>query len=449
MQTERQPEEVPPGAKRSGEAHPEWGWVEPSVWTERMLDALLKGVKGGKWFSLIDKVYHPSALCAAYLRVAANRGAAGVDRVSVASFGKSLEKEIGKLHEQLKQDTYRPQAIRRVYIPKPGQKELRPLGIPTVRDRVVQASARQVIEPIFERIFAPSSYGFRPNRGCKDALREVDRLLKAGQLYVVDVDLRKFFDTLDHERLMNRVKEQIADGRVLHLIESFLKQGVLSAQGVEEPEKGTPQGGVISPLLANIYLNPLDHLLGARGYSVIRYADDLVILCREEREAHQALEELREWVSANDLQLHPEKTRVVNLNEPGEHFDFLGYRFKRTVNRKRIGRWPSPKSVKRLRENLKPILRRTSGHGLEEIIRRLNPKLRGWYEYFKHTGTGGMEDIDGWVRMRLRSILRKRAHKRGRGRGKDQQEWPNAYFAERELFSLATARAVAIRSACR
>ena len=252
MQTEERPEAVPPKAKQSGETRPEWGWVEPSVWTDRMLDALVNGVKGGKWFSLIDKVYNPTALHAAYQKVASNKGAAGVDHVSVKAFGSRLECEIGKLHGQLKASTYHPQAILRKYIPKDGTKEKRPLGIPTVRDRVVQASVRQVIEPIFERRFALCSYGFRPNRGCKDALREVDRLLKAGSLYVVDVDLRKFFDTIDHDRLMNRVKEEIADGRVLSLIETFLKQGVL-ADGVEEaPERGTPQGGVVSPLLSNI-----------------------------------------------------------------------------------------------------------------------------------------------------------------------------------------------------
>ena len=447
MRNGRDPDAVPEKAKQSGEARPNWEWVEPEVWTERMLEALEKGVKGGKWFSLIDKVYTPQGLRAAYRRVATNGGAAGVDHVSLEVFGENLDKEIGQLTKALSEDTYRPQAIKRVYIPKPGQNEKRPLGIPTVRDRVVQASVRQVIEPIFEQTFAPCSYGFRPGRGCRDALREVDRLLKAGHGWVVDVDLRRFFDTLNHERLMKRVKERISDGRMLKLIESFLEQEVTSEAEATVPEAGTPQGAVISPLLANIYLNPLDHRLSEQGYKVVRYADDMVILCTGSAEAEQALRELGEWVAANDLELHPTKTRLVNLNEPGEFLDFLGYRFKRTGKGNRLGRWPSPKSKKRLRGNLREHLRRTSGQSLERIIEQINPKLKGWYGYFKHGHRSSFPEIDGWVRMRLRSILRKRTKRKGSGRGNAHQKWTNAFFAKQGLFSLARAFAVDIQSA--
>jgi len=406
-----------------------------------MLAALEEGVRGGKWFSLIDKVHRPANLRAAYRKVAANDGAAGVDHVSVKAFGERLEAEIERLHEALRKRDYQPSAIRRTYIEKPGKREKRPLGIPTVRDRVVQSAVRQVIEPIFERELAEGSYGFRPGRGCKDALRELDRRLKEGDLQVVEVDIRKFFDTLDHGRLMERVRERVADGNVLALIRAMLTQGVMEQGREWVPEEGAPQGGPLSPLLANIYLNPLDHRLQAEGLRPIRYADDMVIPCRTLQEAERALALLREWMDANGLKLHPEKTRSVDLSQRGAYVDFLGYRFKRTKGKGRLGRWPSPNNVKRLRGNLKRHLRRANGKSIEEIIRLLNRSLPGWFEYFKHASHPAFEGIDGWVRMRLRSILRKRRHGKGRGRGSDHQRWPNAYFAERGLFSLCAAHA--------
>lgn len=449
--TEGQPGEVTgqAGLKQAGEIRGRWAWVEPSVWTNRMLAALETGVKGGKWFSLIDKVHRPANLRAAYQKVASNNGSGGVDHVSVEAFGERLEQEIEQIHQALRNRSYRPSAIRRTYINKPGKREKRPLGIPTVRDRVVQTAVRQVIEPIFEHTFAECSHGFRPGRGCKDALREVDRLLQEGYLQVLEVDIRKFFDTLDHGLLMERVMEQIADGNVLALIRDMLKQGVMEQGREWTPEQGTPQGGPISPLLANIYLNGLDHLLSEAGYRLVRYADDMVILCRSREEAETARATLRGWIQANGLALHPEKTRVVDLNERGAYVDFLGYRFKRTQGKGRLGRWPSPRNLKRLRENLSPYLHRANGKSLEEIIRLLNPKLTGWFEYFKHASPYAFEGIDGWNRMRLRSILRKRHKRKGRGQGADHQRWPNAYFTELGLFSLTAAHAEVRQSARR
>lgn len=319
--------------------------------------------------------------------------------------------------------------------------------VPTVRDRVVQAALRQVIEPIFEATFSPTSFGFRPGRGCKDALREVVRLLDAGHLYIVDLDIRKYFDTIPHEALIARLEEQIADGRVLALIRQFLTQGVMEQGQYTEPEAGTPQGGVISPLLANVYLNPLDHLLAAQGQAAVRYADDMVILCRTRTEAEAALDLLRHWLTAAGLELHPEKTRIVEMTQRGAFFDFLGYRFKRLE--RRILRLPRPKSVAKLREAVRPLTRRTNGHSLAETIRRLNPILRGWFVYFQHSCANVFSPIDGWVRMRLRSILRKRQHLRGRGGRLDHQRWPNAFFAAHGLFSLAAAHADACQSARR
>lgn len=440
--TEEQKASVPMTAERLSEVRTRREWAEPSVWTERMQDALDQGIRGDKetkWFCLSDKVSNPANLQSAYRKVARNGGAAGVDHLDAKRFAKDLENRLERIGRQLRAGDYCPNAVRRCHIPKPGSKETRPLGIPTVRDRVVQTALRHVIEPIFEKEFAESSYGFRPGRGCKDALREVDRLLKTGHGHVVDADLRRCFDNIPHEPLMERVKERIADRKVLELIRRFLKQGVMEDGEISVPEEtGTPQGATLSPLLCNIYLNPLDHLMEGSGMKMVRYADDLVILCRTEAEAETAKELLEGWLTANGLELHPEKTRRVDMNERGGFFDFLGYRFKHTLKGKRA-RYPSTKSEKRFREKLRPITRRANGHSMEEIIRRCNRITRGWYEYFKHSAAWVLNSLDGWLRMRLRSILRKRSKRKGHGRGGDRQRWPNRYFEELGLFSMYTA----------
>lgn len=436
MQREARPSGVPTAAQQDGDVSARWAWTESAVWTDRMLTALEEGVQGGKWFRLIDKVFAEGNLLAGYGKVAANRGAPGVDHVTVEAFGDDREANVGRLTAALRGGTYEPQAIRRVYIPKPGSNEQRPLGIPTVRDRVVQGAVRHVVEPIFEKEFAAHSYGFRPGRGCKDALRRVDALLKAGYVHVVDADLKSYFDTIPHGRLMNRLRERIADGRVLQLIESFLTAGVLDGLEEWEPEAGAPQGAVLSPLLSNIYLNPLDHHLAAQGIEMVRYADDFVILCRSQVEAEQALAQVRQWCEAEGLTLHPTKTRIVNVRTEG--FDFLGYRFQ-TTRRGRLTRWPRKKSDRKLKETLRAKTKRTNGHSLQIIIAEVNVTLRGWFGYFQHSCRSTFEFVDSWVRGRLRSILRKRAGREGRGRGRDHQRWTNAYFAGQGLYSLDAA----------
>ena len=424
-----------------------WEWVEPSVWTDRMLWALENGISGveeTKWFGLIDKVYKIANLTRAYEKTARNKGAAGVDNVTVTRYGKRLEANLAILHERLVQGTYRPSRIRRTYIPKPGGSEKRPLGIPTVQDRTVQTALRHVIEPIFEQTFAGNSYGFRPGRGCKDALRQVTKLLNSGYVYIVDADLRQCFDRIPHRSLLDRVKQRVADRRVLELIQSFLKQEILDEGAVLHPEnEGTPQGATLSPLLCNIYLNPLDHDMEKADKEMVRYADDLIIACKTREEAEAALEMLREWTQTNGLELHPEKTRIAEMNQLGEYFDFLGYRFKLSKRGKMI-RFPSPKSEKRFREKLRGMTRRANGKSMEEIISRCNIVMEGWFEYFKHSNKWALMDLNSWLRMRLRSILRKRRNGRGKGRGDDHHRWPNAYFAKLGLFSLSTARAEAI-----
>jgi RNA-directed DNA polymerase len=392
-----------------------------------MLTALENGVKGGKWHSLIDKVYSRSNLRAAHARVAANRGAPGVDHVTTQAFGERRDENLAHLRSALREGAYRPQAIRRTYIPKPGSSEKRPLGIPTVRDRVAQTALKNVLEPIFERDFAEHSYGFRPGRGCKDALRRVDQLLRAGYVHVVDADLKSYFDTIAHERLMDLMGEKISDRRVLKLIASYLKQGILDELTYWEPEAGSPQGAVISPLLSNVYLDGLDRLMAKRGFEMVRYADDFVVLCRDKEAAEAALAVIKRWVQEAELTLHPEKTCIVR-HEDG--FDFLGYHFEPGR------RGPRAKSLRKLEDTIRAKTKRTNGQSLEEIIRSVNTTLRGWYAYFKHSRPWVFQRLDGWIRMRLRSILRKRSGRTGPGRGHDHKRWPNAFFAGHGLFSL-------------
>jgi RNA-directed DNA polymerase len=250
-----------------------------------MLTALEVGVKGGKWYSLIDKVISQGNLKSAFAQVKRNKGSAGVDRVTIRMFEAHLEENLQRLTVSLQEGSYIPQAIRRVWIRKPGSKEKRPLGIPTVRDRVVQAALRNVLEPIFERDFAAQSYGFRPQRGTKDALRRVAELLKAGYVHVVDADLQSYFDTIPRQPLLEQVKGKVADSKVLGLLEAYLGQEVMESAKDWTPERGTPQGAVISPLLSNIYLDPLDHRMAQLGYEMVRYADD----CAPRRRGKEAV----------------------------------------------------------------------------------------------------------------------------------------------------------------
>lgn len=305
--------------------------------------------------------------------------------------------------------------------------------VPTVRDRVTQAALRHVLEPILERQFAEHSYGFRPNRGCKDALRRVDLLIKQGYHYTVDVDLKFYFDTIPHDLLLCELRKYIADNRVLDLVEKFLKAEILDDTHHWEPESGAPQGAVLSPLLSNLYLNELDHLMAASGFEMTRYADDLVIQCKTLTEAENALALVAQWTSFRGLTLHPTKTKIVDVDVEG--FEFLGYRF--------IKRWrfPRTKSLMKLKDTIRRKTRRTNGQSLDSIISDLNVTLRGWYEYFKHSWKSIFPRLDGYIRHRLRSILRKRYGGKGHGRGLDHLRYPNAFFAEHGLMSLAETRA--------
>jgi RNA-directed DNA polymerase len=427
-------------AKQGREVAPRWAWTEASVWTERMLATLEGGIKGGKWYSLMDKVWSQRNLQSAMQQVCRNKGAAGIDGQSTEAFRRRSQTILPRITAQLRAGEYQPKPAKRHWIEKLGSKEMRPLGIPTVQDRVVETALRNVLEPIFEHEFAEHSYGFRPGRGAKDALRQVAHLLAEGKTWVVDADLKGYFDSIPQDQLMEALRTKISDGAVLELIERFLKQGVMeSAKEWKPTEQGTPQGAVISPLLANIYLNPLDHLMAGRGWAMVRYADDFVVLCGSEEEARQALAEIQQWVASAGLVLHPTKTRIVDTTQRGG-FDFLGYHFERGM------RWPRRKSVDKLKQTIRHKTPRTNGKSMEQIIAEVNRTLRGWFGYFKHSQKSAFKDLDSWIRARLRAILRKRHHLKGWVLMRDHKLWPNAYFVEHGLFSMATARAKASQS---
>ena len=320
-----------------------------------------------------------------------------MDGQSVKRFAARAEMYLKELSIALERGTYRPMAVRRVEIPKEKGK-MRPLGIPAVKDRIVQTALKFVLEPIFEREFLKMSYGFRPGLGCKDALREVDRLLREGYTFVVDADLRSYFDTIPHARLMECIKERVSDGRVLELIEAYLHQDIVKEMEKWRPSGGTPQGAVISPLLANIYLHGLDGQMAQKGYRMVRYADDFVVLCRSAEEAQAALAEVKAWVEDKDLSLNAEKTHVGDCRQWGQGFDFLGYHFE--VRR----RWVRRKSLKAMHDRIRMRTKRTRGDSLAKIIVELNPTLRGWFNYFKHAHPNTFIWMDSFVRRRLRAI---------------------------------------------
>jgi len=405
-----------------------------------MLDALERGVKGGKWYSLIDKVYAQETLRAAWKRVRRNRGSAGVDRETIEDFERRAETLLAKLAQQIEDDTYEPKPIRRTWIPKLGSSELRPLGIPTVTDRIAETALRMTIEPIFEQKFMECSYGFRPKRGAKDALRRVQQHLDDGRTFVVDIEIERYFDTIDHGMLMEEVKKEVSDGRVLRMIEKSLSRGVMeTTKSYAALEEGTPQGSVISPLLANIFLHPVDEEMTKAGYELVRYADDCVVMCRTQEEAERAMRRMRELIEERGLTLHPEKTKLIDATAPGG-FDFLGYHFEQGH------RGPRKKSLRKLKDAIRENTRRANGYSLERIIEMLNVILRGWFAYFQHSVPRIFGMLDGWIRGRLRSILRRRLGLRGRSRGCDHQRWTNAYFRQLGLFSMAEAHQLLIRS---
>lgn len=431
--SQAKPERVAPRPKATGETKREplrLSLGSSAVWTERMLATLERGITGGKWHSLIDKVWDINNLQMAAWAVIHRDGSAGVDGESCEALEAHLVEITSTLSHRLRENGYAPKPVKRVWIPKVGTSEKRPLGIPVVQDRVVQTALLYVLEPIFEREFSEHSYGFRPERNAQQAIERVQKLLHEGHVWVVDADLKGYFDSIPQERLLDLVAQKVADGRVLGLLKQYLQQGVMdSAKGWQPTEQGTPQGAVISPLLANIYLDPLDHSMAAEGWEMTRYADDFIVQCRSQAEAQRVIEQLKAWVNGVGLTLHPQKTRIVDASQPGG-FDFLGWHLERGW------KWPREKSEQRLRENVRQQTRRTDGRAMSEVIAALNRRLKGWANYF-HGGNGDVYTrLDQWIRMRLRSVQRKRDRRKGRGRGYDHNRYPNVYWADLGLISL-------------
>jgi RNA-directed DNA polymerase len=431
--------------KQAGEALQKWEWVERSVWTVSMLQRLEESQVQTKWFSLWDKVWAGDNLAQACLEVIRNKGSAGVDGQGTHELALKMPEITRQLQQELKSGVYKPLPVKRVWIDKLGSAEKRPLGVPACRDRTVQAALRHVIEPIFERDFAQHSYGFRPGKSAQQALARVEELMTRGKTWIVDADLKSYFDTIPQEKLMGQVRHRVVDGRVIDLLEAYLKAGVMEAgKGWQPTEKGTPQGSIISPMLANIYLNPLDHLMEQEDYDMVRYADDFVVLCQSREEAEKALAKITQWTEQAGLKLHPVKTRLVDASQKGG-FDFLGYHFEQY----RPGggkKWPRQKSQQKLREGLRAKLPRSRSGSMGQIVAEINPVLRGWYGYFKYSLPSAMQRVDEWVRERTRHILRRRHKRRGLVRGRERTEYGVAWFAERGLFSLKNAQAQWLQS---
>lgn len=393
-----------------------------------MLTALQRD-KPTKWYSINDKLFSHGNLKASWKYVRSRSKAVGVDRQSLAGFEKNRKEYLENLQVDLKSGTYRPAPVMRKWVPKLGSKQMRPIGISTVRDRVVHTAVKQLIEPIFERQFLDCSYGFRPERSAKDALRAVQALLDQGHHWIVDADIESFFDSIDHQVLTDALRTQIVDGKVLQLIDVLVKQPVMEGKVRTTPTKGMPQGSILSPLLANIYLHSMDQTLIKSGLHLVRYADDLVILCQSEAEAHAALVTLQAECARLKLKAHPEKTKIVSVNTDG--FDFLGYHFRGEK------RHPRNKSMNKWRAHIKLRTPRSFGQSINEAIKAVNTVVLGVVNYFQHVSYKSVfAKWDAYIRRRLRAILLRQLGKSYTfGQGQAHNRWNNRWFADQGLIS--------------
>jgi RNA-directed DNA polymerase len=411
------------------------------VWTPAMWKAIEEQrAKGRKWYLLYDKVFDPRNLNEAWEQVRANGGAPGLSGETIEEYRKTVVERLRKVAEKLREQRYEARPIRRKMIPKTdGSGKQRPLGIPEVEDRIVQAAIVRVIEPIYEAKFCQSSYGFRPERSALNALAHLDREITTGRKYLVDADIRDCFGSIPHEKLMEEVGKELSDPKLLALIRQFVEADIVEEVRRWTPERGTPQGAVLSPLLANIYLHEFDRQMLQSGYEVIRYADDFVVACPTPEEAEGAKKKAEEILSGMGLELHPQKTRVIDVRT--SRFQFLGYEFFPLKGEGRpLGRVPRASSRKKIYDAVRRKTPRRSGKSLREVIGDLAPTLKGWFGYFKHSFWNVFTDLDGFVRRRLRSILRKFEKRRGAAKNRDDNaRYPNDLFEGMKLFSTSNA----------
>jgi len=437
LTTETRLEKTPVDARRDEQARPlRLGKRTYPVWTPAMVEAREKlRREGRKWYILHDKVYDPRNLKEAWEQIQANDGAPGLSGLTIEEYGKTLEERLRKVGGKLREQQYEASPIRRKWIPKTdGSGKQRPLGIPEVEDRLVQAAIVRVIEPIYEGKFFEGSYGFRPERSGLNALAQLEREITTGRPYLVDADIRDCFGSIPHERLMEEIGKEISDPKLLRLMQQFVEADIVEEMRRWTPEKGTPQGAVLSPLLANIYLHEFDRQMLTAGYEVMRYADDFVVTSQTREGAEQARKKAEEILKGLGLEMHPQKTRVIDTRK--SRFQFLGYEFW-PRNGKPPGREPRPSSQKKLHDAVRRKTPRRSGDSLKEIVRELNPTLRGWYGYFRYSFWNVFGDVDGFVRRRLRSILRKWEKRRGTAKNRDDNaRYPNSLFERAGLYSL-------------
>ena len=386
----------------------------------------MREIKERTYYTIRDRIVTKPNLNKASIEVIRNGGSAGIDNISIPEFNKNYKTYMRELYRELKENRYTPKPVLRVFIPK-GDGRKRPLGIPTVKDRIAQATLKRILEPIFEKVFCDCSYGFRPGRSQMDAIEKVEEYREQGYKWVLDADIKGYFDNINQKLLINFIKERVTDGWVIKIIKSWLSAGVMTEGSLETTEKGTPQGGVISPLLANIFLHQFDKIMTERGYKVVRFADDFVVMAKTKRKAKRAYEVVKEIVEEKlDLTLHPEKTVITNF---GKGFVFLGFEFINWRYKR-----PRKKAIKAFKDKVRKVSKRNQSWDIEFIIGELNPKIRGWGNYFGHGNVKKLfRRLDEWIRMRLRSYIEKK-----KAVYNQNKRIPNAYFRQKGLKSLLT-----------